>query len=84
MVVVATCGRAGTVLTMTRRNHSPESIQAMLANTRDATDAEQAYARDAFRAGETILYCRGPGWPVIGLHSPEQWEQRDALSRRAN
>lgn len=64
--------------------HDHDALHAMLANERDAEDAERAYARDAFRAGDTILYCRGPGWPVIALSSPEQWEQRDALSRRRN
>lgn len=64
--------------------HDPDALHALLTNERDAIDAERAYARDAFRAGDTILYCRGPGWPVIVLSTPEQWEQRDALSRARN
>lgn len=53
-------------------------------NARDARDAERQYAADEIGQGRAVLYCRGPGWPVVVLRTLEQWEARDALSRARN
>lgn len=67
-----------------RRYADPDTLAAVAENAAEGERLESIYAREELRYGRSVVYCHGPGWPVIVCDTLEQWEQRAAFSRRSN